>query len=75
VRLQEHQCQSLDAYRTVRSGLPRPPAEGPASREAGHHLGLGGEGTWNFPALAVAGAVAQAVSLASAAANREQCKR
>ena len=37
-------------------------------------LGLGGEGTWNFPALAVAGAVAQAVSLASAAANREQCK-
>ena len=35
-------------------------------------LGLGGEGTWNFPALAVAGAVAQAVSPASAAANREQ---
>jgi hypothetical protein len=31
--------------------------------------------TWNFPALAVAGAVVQAVSLASAAANREQCKR
>ena len=35
---------------------------------------LGGEGTWNFPALAVAGAVAQAVSLASAATNREQRK-
>jgi hypothetical protein len=31
-------------------------------------------GTWNFPALAVAGAVAQAVSLASAATNREQCQ-
>jgi hypothetical protein len=29
VRLQGHRCQSLDAYRTVRSGLPRPPAEGP----------------------------------------------
>ena len=28
--------------------------------------------TWNFPALAVAGAVAQAVSLASTATNREQ---
>ena len=31
-------------------------------------------GTWNFPALAVAGAMAQAVSLASAATNPEQCK-
>ena len=31
---------------------------------------LGGEKTWNFPALAVAGAVAQAVSLASAATNQ-----
>ena len=37
---QEYQCQSLDAYRTVQSGLPRPPAEGPASGEPGHDLGL-----------------------------------
>ena len=74
MRLEEHRCQSLDADRTVRSGLPRSPAEGPASGEPGNDLGLGGEGTWNFPALAVAGAVAQAVSLASAATNREQCQ-
>jgi hypothetical protein len=40
--------------------------------EPGHDLGLGGEGTWNFPALAVTGAVAQAVSLASTATSREQ---
>jgi hypothetical protein len=62
------------SFRAVRSGLPRPLDEEPASGEAGHDLSLGGEGTWNFPALAVAGAVAQAVSLASAATNREQCQ-
>jgi hypothetical protein len=54
-------------------GSRRHPQE-PASGEAGHDLSLGGEGTRNFPALAVAGAVAQAVSLASAATNREQCQ-
>ena len=31
--------------------------------------------TWNFPALAVAGAVIQVASLASVATNREQGKR
>ncbi len=30
---------------------------------------------WDFPALAVTGAVVQAVSLASVATNWEQCKR
>ncbi len=31
--------------------------------------------TWNFLALAVTGAVVQAVSLADVATNWEQCKR
>jgi hypothetical protein len=45
--------------------LRGPPPVSPAMT-----LALGGEETWNLPALVVAGAVAQAVSLASAAANR-----
>ena len=31
--------------------------------------------TWNFPALAVASAVAQAISLASTATNRNSARR
>ena len=63
----------MSVNRCIQNGpiwLPRSPAEGPASGESGHDVGLGGEGTWNFPALAAAGGMAQAVSLASAAPNR-----